>query len=207
MIYQLGRGFKIHTVILRPLLGRTPFTNDSNPRREYAKNTFSGTRTPFQMPLSESLLNLSRVVLENDYSEIVECDQPINDWFIQESTNSLMDFNRRTIIGFGSISYFRSAKILSVCEVTSGQHLSVQLKYPIKGVEFKSEIPVIQTRPNSSINFVSPIKVWYNGQPFHSLPTALLYADKLKIKQQLGPKYDILTSNWPMPPNRTSGKF
>ena len=118
-----------------------------------------------------------------------------------------MDFNRRTIIGFGSISYFRSAKILSVCEVTSGQHLSVQLKYPIKGVEFKSEIPVIQTRPNSSINFVSPIKVWYNGQPFHSLPTALLYADKLKIKQQLGPKYDILTSNWPMPPNRTSGKF
>ena len=151
------------------------------------------------MPLSDSLLNLSRVVLENDYSEIVECDQPINDWFIQESTNSLMDFNRRTIIGFGSISYFRCPKLLPV-------RLSFELKYPKKGVEFKSEIPVIQTRPNSSINFVSPIKVWYNGQPFHSLPTALLYADKLKIKQRLGSDYDILTSNWPMPPNRTSGK-
>ena len=51
------------------------------------------------------------------------------------------------------------------------------------------------------------MKMWYNGQPFHSLPSALLYADKFKIKQELGSNYDILTSNWPMPPNRTSGKY
>ena len=79
------------------------------------------------------------------------------------------------------------------------------LKYPMKGVEFKSEIPVAETRPDSSFNFLGPLKMWYNGQPYHSLPSALLYADKLKIKQQLGSNYDIFTSNWPMPPNRTSG--
>lgn len=60
------------------------------------------------MPLSESLLNLSRTVLEKDYSEVVECDQPITDWFIQESSKNLMDFNRRTILGFGFTNHFRS---------------------------------------------------------------------------------------------------
>ena len=73
-------------------------------------------------------------------------------------------------------------------------------------MEFKSEIPLVETQSDSSLNIISTIKMWYNGQPYHSLPTALLYADKLKIKQQLGSQYDIFTSNWPMPPNRTSGK-
>ena len=144
------------------------------------------------MPLSESLLNLSRAVLEKDYSEVVECDQPITDWFIQESSKNLMDFNRRTILGFGFTSYF--------WYITS--YFNFRFIIPMKGVEFKS--PLVNP-PDSSFTLVSPMKMWYNGQPFHSLPSALLYADKFKIKQELGSNFDILTSNWPMPPNRTSG--
>ena len=94
--------------------------------------------------------------------------------------------------------------------ITSGLNTSrlftSGVKNPMKGVEFKSEIPLVETSSDSSFNFLSPMKMWYNGQPYHSLPTALLYADKLKIKQQFGSNYDIFTSNWPMPPNRTSGK-
>ena len=150
------------------------------------------------MPLSESLLNLSRSVFESDNSEVIECEQPIYDWFIQKSSKNLMDFNRRTILGFGFTGCFRSRHLALI-------HFR-RKKNPMKGVEFKSEIPLVETSSDSSFNFLSPMKMWYNGQPYHSLPTALLYADKLKIKQQFGSNYDIFTSNWPMPPNRTSGK-
>ena len=80
----------------------------TNPWREYAKKSFYETRTPIQMPLSESLLNLSRSVFESDNSEVIECEQPINDWFIQKSSKNLMDFNRRTILGLGFTCCFRS---------------------------------------------------------------------------------------------------
>ena len=169
----------------------------TNPCREYAKKSFYETRTPIQMPLSKSLLNLSRTVFESDNSEVIECEQPINDWFIQKSSKNLMDFNRRTILGFG---FTCTSGLDTKRPCTSG------VKNPMKGVEFKSEIPLVETLSDSSFNFLSPMKMWYNGQPYHSLPTALLYADKLKIKQQFGSNYDIFTSNWPMPPNRTSGK-
>ena len=72
------------------------------------KKGFYETRTPIQMPLSESLLNLSRSVFDSDNSEVIECEQPIYDWFIEKSSKNLMNFNRRTILGFGSTGYFRS---------------------------------------------------------------------------------------------------
>ena len=85
-------------------LGR-PWRTVGVQSRFFAKKGFYETSTPIQMPLSESLLNLSRSVFDSDNSEVIECEQPIYDWFIEKSSKNLMNFNRRTILGFGSTGY------------------------------------------------------------------------------------------------------